>query len=347
MAVSYNAFLSWAESRFEHVKTNGKEIMIDSPFPEEMGDEPDHGGHLWCNVDGGKHKRKDGVYRCWKTDKLGTLTGFVMKTDGCTYEEALSLIGGDTDHALIEKTLDDFFKNKHKIDFNINLEEKEEFKLKLPSYTYPLPELLHHSMGKVAIEYLQNRKLPYEDLFFCTRERYKNRIVIPYYGKNGDLIYYNCRDIGNKKRKYLGPPEEIGIGKGDVLFMTDWPEKGSVIYICEGEFDAMSLKQCGFFGAAVGGKSLSDQQVDLLRGYKIVLALDNDPAGIRAVFEGMGHKLLEEGGFPVSFVIPPKNFKDWNAMLEKMSPNVIIAYINKSSNKFTRYTAYSSDIIWR
>ena len=41
-------------------------------------------------------------------------------------------------------------------------------------------------------------------------------------------------------------------------------------------------------------------------------------------------KKLISAFVPVSFVRPPKEFKDWNKMLEKLkNPNIINEYINK------------------
>ena len=80
--------------------------------------------------------------------------------------------------------------------------------------------------------------------------RYKGRIIIPYYDKIGNLIYFNGRHLGNSKCKYLGPPKDIGVGKEDVVFMAGkWPETGSIIYLCEGEFNAISLREAELNGA--------------------------------------------------------------------------------------------------
>jgi len=352
MAVNYEAFLSWAESRFDNIKATGKEIMVNSPFPEEEGLSPDFKTHLWCNVGGGKHNRNDGVYRCWKTDKIGTLTGLVMKVDGCTYEEAVELLGGHNDRGLIEKKMENFVFNVNKPDatdgFNIPTPEPKKIDLSLPNYTYPLTELTNHPAGIKAIEILKNRKLPWEGLYFCTRDEiYKNRIVIPYYGKEGELIYYNCRAIDKRKPKYRGPPEEVGVGKGDVLFMTSWPDEGGILYICEGEFDAMTLAECGVPSAAFGGKFLSDEHIKLLRGCKIVLAGDSDPVGLLAILKNLGNQLLSEG-FAVSYVVPPPPYKDWNELWQNIERAAsLIKYLAKGVKKFESSTQYNSNIVWK
>ena len=331
MAIDYDTFLAWAESRFENIKANGKEIMVNSPFPEMEGMEPDHKTHLYCNVDGGKHQRENGVYRCWKTDKTGTLLGLVMQVDHCDVDEAIMILKGHNDLSKRYSELEDILKNK-KVE-----EKKYDHKavIEFPEYTYSLAELTGHHMGMSAIAYLKRRKLPWEELFFCVAGDYKNRIIIPYYDDKKRLIYWNGRQLNPKaKPKYLGPDREIyGVGKGDVLYITKYPPKGSFIFITEGEFDAMSLGEIGFPAGAVGGKSISPQQLELLAGYKICLAVDNDKY-FKNTTRTMGD-LLHERGFEVDFVKPPEPYKDWNSMRQEKEPQEILKSIQDTKQNYS------------
>lgn len=59
------------------------------------------------------------------------------------------------------------------------------------------------------------------------------------------------------------------------------------IFVCEGETDALSIAECGFFNVlALGGVSNANKFVNLMkkqnRPYKIILILDNDRAGNQA-----------------------------------------------------------------
>ena len=167
--------------------------------------------------------------------------------------------------------------------------------------------------------------------------------MIPYYDAEGKLIYFNTRALSDKaKLRYWGPSkDEFGVGKGDVIWMGSWPEEGTKVYLTEGEFDAMALNQCGLHAAAVGGKILSDRQMQMLQPYRIALAFDSDKAG-KDVFD-ISRQLVEsphciysrekdplkimEGDFGMTIIRPPEEYKDWNKFLTKRTVKVIRKYI--------------------
>lgn len=323
MAVDFDAFVRWAEDRFNgEVLVKGNEVKINSIFTE------DRKFHLYCNPYGGKYKREDGCYHCWKSGNKGTLMGLVMQVEGCTYQEAQDILAGATSIRVLEEKLHEFFANKEKNP------TRPESKLKLPEDCYLIEDLspLHRMEAE---NYLSNRKLSSDGLYYCTSGEYRGRIVIPYYDKDGKLIYFNARHVGKSKFRYMGPPKTCGVGKNDVLFASKWPEAGSKVHITEGEFDAMTLTLCGFNGIACGGKNLSDRQLDMLRTYRVCLSLDTDQTVVEAAAPGL-HGLMDMGQkliaafVPVTFVRPPKGFKDWNKMLVDLnSTEIIREYINK------------------
>lgn len=335
MSIDYDSFLRWAQDRFGgDVITRGKEIKVNSIFVE------DRGHHLSCNTDGGKYRRENGCYRCLKTDNKGTLTGLVMLVDGCDYDEALEILSGHTSIRVLEERLDEFFKNK-----DIKPPPTPENRLVLPYGCCLISEMGYSNFYRMeAEEYLKARKLPVDNLMYCTSgdHRYRNRIIIPYYDAQGTLIYFNGRHINKKvKPKYRGPEKSVGVGKGDVIYCPGaWPEANSKVHVTEGEFNAMTLKLSGFNSMACGGKTLSEKQVAFLRHYKVVLCLDNDDD---SKAPGYGHaaspgfqamlvmaKMLMGAFVLVSFVRPPKGFKDWNDMLVAFSPIIIYEYISKN-----------------
>jgi hypothetical protein len=278
--IDFEKFLEWAESRFGDVVVKGDEIKVNSIFAD------DYKQHLWCNPYGGKHDRPNGVFHCWKTDTKGSLVSLVMQVDGCTYEEALEILGGsDARMAVLEKQVQELFaKKKEPVIEELEPVEPKSDKLELPPFTYRFEDLPSASYHRVNAEvYMFNRKLSTEGLMVCTRGEYRQRIIIPYYDPKGDLIYWNGRYIGDsdKVTKYRGPKKEVGIGKGDVLYMPEWPEKGSVVYLTEGELDALSIKKSKLHAGGFGGKSLTDIQIEILRstGYIPVICLDSDSAG--------------------------------------------------------------------
>src|SRR5690606_36158759 len=148
---------------------------------------------------------------------------------------------------------------------------------------------------------------------------------------------------------YMGPPKEVGVGKGDVLFVPRWPKPRVQLYLTEGEFDALSLCVCGFYAAAFGGKELTDVQLEMLRSMGIlpVICLDNDKSGRSAIahvndsetyISGMGLKLLSGGFNEVYYVQPPEEYKDWNKFLQKVGPKVVKSYVQNKIKMFDDWT---------
>lgn len=338
MSVSFEAFEKWVSERFQgDYVPRGNEICINSIFTD------DSKHHLWCNPKGGKHNRKDGCYRCFKSDKIGTLVGLVMMVDQCTYEEAKDILNGQTSISVLEEELDAFFANKE----NIVIAKPKVTGIKLPDEALLISNMPEESIYRMNAEsYLTSRKLPFDNFYYCAIGKYSNRIIIPYYNHEGSLVYFNGRHIDPKaKLRYRGPEKEIGVGKGDVLYSPKWAPEGDKIYLTEGEFDALSLELCGFYGVACGGKFLSDLQLDIIKkhNYKVCIASDNDATTNKAAAPGfvgmleMSKKLLSKF-IPVTYVKPPNGFKDWNAMLLKYKPEIIKEFIIKKEIKVDPFT---------
>jgi DNA primase len=334
MSIDFEKFLSWAESHFDgDVVVKGNEIRINSPFAE------DHKHHCWCNPMGGKKgdERPMGVYHCWKTDKKGTLVGLVMEIDHCEYDEALEILGaGDMSLARLEEKLTELFSNKK--------EEKAEVitsGIQLPSHTFLINEMENDNFFRLEAEiHLDARKIPFKKFYVCVAGDYRNRIIIPYYDRTGKLIYWNGRYMGNLKdvTKYRGPDKSVGVGKGDVIYMPSWPEKGSKVYFCEGEFNAESLCIVGLNGGAFGGKNVTEEQAQLMRDYIPVICVDNDKAGGNALPK-IGDFLFAQGITRISYVRPPNGYKDWNDMLVKLGPNIVRAYVLSKEKMFDEWTS--------
>lgn len=325
MAINFDKFVEWAESRFSDVIVKGNEIHLNSIF----SDDTKH--HLWCNPTGGKKSRDFGVYHCWKTDQKGSLVKLVQLVDKCSREEALSTLLGYQTIAQLEKKLDEFFNDQSEV-----IEEpKQKSGLQLPYGSNLISELgTNNWFRKHAEDYLSRRKIPIDGLYVCMEQPYKFRIVIPYYGRDGRLIYWNSRHISPKaKLRYLGPPKECGVGKEDVIYMAgNWPQKGKTLYLCEGEFNAISLKLCELSAAACGGKNMSEKQAIMLSDYKIVICLDRDKAGSQGSAKMMNMLSLSKNinsNDKLMFVRPPEQYNDWNEMYIEVGAVILNAWIKQ------------------
>lgn len=332
MSIEYERFLEWAESRFDSTIAAGDEVKLNSVFCD------DRKHHLWCNPSGGKTGSDAGVYHCWKSGKKGNLIGLVMLVDQCSYEEALRTLDISPSGSLadLEKRVEELFATKE------SKEESAEDQpvskgLELPPDCYSFDDLpTYHRLRSQAAEYLKSRMIPTDGLMVCTSGRYRNRILIPYFSRSGDLIYYNGRYVGDSgsNLRYLGPPKELGVGKGDVLYSRNWPDKGEKAYITEGEFDSMSLDLCGFKSVALGGKHMTPKQVEMIRGCKPVLALDADSSGGEAL-PGLAHMLFQAGFKQVRYIRPSEEYKDWNGLLVARGHKTLAFYIQSHEKDYS------------
>ncbi len=129
---------------------------------------------------------------------------------------------------------------------------------------------------------------------------FKHRIIIPYQF-NGRIVYLRGRffdEEGNTKTdgtKYLGLRNDaLGVNTPKRFFNIDvlsfmFPlEK---LYITEGEFDCMAVRQLGFNALAVpgAGNMPADKEFKKLFSFNVVICGDNDEAG-----EGLIQKLTEK-----------------------------------------------------
>lgn len=313
--IDFNLFFDWIQERFADHRCKGDEIKINSIFA------PDTKRHLYCNP-------AKNAYHCWKTGESGNLVQLVSLVDGVDMATAAQTVGADNHVRTYDKRLEEFFSKKKA--------STPPPSIKLPENTFKINDLSDLSKNKRdCVKYLSSRKIPTDGMMVCTAGKYSNRIIIPYYGKHKELIYWNGRALGYGPR-YLGPDrDEVKVGKEDVVYFYEWPKPGSTVYLTEGEFDSISLCLSGLGSAAVGGKEVFDKQMEMLREYRVCLSFDGDERG-REALHNVGIKLLRNG-FSITFVQPPSQFKDWNQMLVGRG-DCVEAYIKKYQKPFDSLT---------
>lgn len=124
---------------------------------------------------------------------------------------------------------------------------------------------------------------------------YRNRLMIPICDRDGRVIAFGGRTLGDDQVKYINSPESPIYTKGQNLFgfnlaKDSIKERDSVIVV-EGYFDAITPHQYGFTNVvATLGTALTEQQAKLLVRYtdskRVYLSFDADAAGARAIESG-------------------------------------------------------------
>ena len=124
--------------------------------------------------------------------------------------------------------------------------DEEKVELRLPSEFKSLlvkPKGLNPLYKKV-VQYAKDRGITKEDIIrynigYCDGGIYTNRIIIPSYDVDGRLNYFIARSVfSEEKFKYKNPP----VSKNVTIFenQVNWKKP---ITLCEGVFDAMSIKR--------------------------------------------------------------------------------------------------------
>lgn len=128
----------------------------------------------------------------------------------------------------------------------------------------------------------------------------KKTIVIPY---NSKMDYFIARST-TEKSFYKPPSSEMG---EEPIWNAAILNTDNVVFVCEGQIDAMSLMEIGFHACAVGGTNGSNKLINFNPKAKIIIAFDNDKVGI------------EQGGILAKKLncklFLPDKFKDWNEYL--------------------------------
>ncbi len=141
----------------------------------------------------------------------------------------------------------------------------------------------------------------------------RKQIVLPLCDSFGTVLYHQHWD----GEKYSFPRTETDeyYSKGDVIFgLQVWDSRLPLI-ICEGAFDALTLR-----GVSLTGSAITDRQLMLLletNPKMIVLAFDNDSAGMKGSMNLIRVLRGVLSDTPIRAVYPPPKFKDWNDLAKQ------------------------------
>lgn len=129
-------------------------------------------------------------------------------------------------------------------------------------------------VGKHALKYLKDRGLTKADILrynvgYCEDGRYANMVIIPSYDELGNLNYFVSRSFISSNK--LNPPVSKDIIGFE--FFVNWK---SPIVLCEGAFDAISIKRNAIplFGKIISKKLMKKLVTSAVE--KVYIALDKD-----------------------------------------------------------------------
>jgi len=217
-----------------------------------------------------------------------------------------------------EYRLEKFKAPKAKIDtrkVNRIVSEKPVFKKNILSGLIPLKDL---NTTHPAVEYILNRKLPTEALYYTEKfkewvntvkpdtfpdvEQDEGRIIIPFRTQEGDVFGFQGRSLSTTGLRYITILLQEDQPK---IFGLDRLNYDKTIFVTEGPFDSLLIKNA----VAMAG---ADASHDWIRGGDVVYVYDNEPRNDAIVARIRGK--IDSGD---KVIIWPSNInqKDINDML--------------------------------
>lgn len=130
-------------------------------------------------------------------------------------------------------------------------------------------------------------------------DRFRQRLIFPIRNAKGEIIAFGGRAMGDAQPKYMNSPQTALFDKSRVLYGLDLARdairSAETAVIVEGYVDVIIAHQHGFRNVVAPlGTALTGLHVEQLKrmARRIYLALDADPAGVRAAIKGV--KTIQE-----------------------------------------------------
>ena len=256
-------------------------------------------------------------WHCWVCDAKGKKIQTLLKrlhVDSKRIKKVYEIYGDDY---IVSKTTD---------------EEKVE--LRLPS---EFKSLLNKPKGlnplyKKVVQYAKDRGITKEDIIrynigFCDSGIYTNRIIIPSYDVDGRLNYFIARSVYvEEKFKYKNPP----VSKNVTIFenQINWKKP---ITLCEGVFDAMSIKRTAIplLGKFIPKTLMDSIYKNGVKEIKILLDKDAQDQALYYVHYFMNNGITVTNILPTEKDASDMGFSEVNKMLKQTKKSGFEDIINQ------------------
>lgn len=283
------------------------------------------------------------IYKCFGCGEAGDVINFVEKIEGVDFKGAIKILAEKYNITISEERVskDDLIKRriyeinnlaleffhhlltnhnagKSGLDYltnkrNLNLELIKEFKIGYaPKDWSTLCDFLK-KRGYTEKEIIASN-LGIEKKMGGVYDKFRGRIIFPYFSLDGKCIGFMGRTIFDEDPKYLNSSDTLVFKKGEFLYglyktKLDIKKHGAIIV--EGTMDFLKPYMYGVKNlVATSGTALTTQQLDILKRYtdKIYFSFDTDNAGVNAILRGI--EISEKYNFDTKVISIPKKYKD-------------------------------------
>jgi DNA primase len=267
-------------------------------------------------------------FHCFGCGAHGDAVGFVMRSEGLPFPEAVERLASEAGLALPVSTPQERARAQQAATLHEAVEKAAtwfERNLWSADGTQALAYLRRRGLSDTTIrnfrlgfapdrreglrQALMSSTLP-EDLLVeagllvapeggrATYDRFRGRVMFPIDDRRGRVVAFGGRILGEGEPKYLNSPETPLFPKGEMLFAyaraRGAVHDGATAIVAEGYMDVIALHQAGFTGAVAPlGTALTEGQLGLW--WRIaeepVLCFDGDNAGARAALRAADRAL--------------------------------------------------------
>ena len=159
-------------------------------------------------------------------------------------------------------------------------------------------------------------------------DRFRGRIMFPIWSRDGKVIAFGGRILGDGQPKYLNSPETPLFAKSRLLYNFHQARpairKSGTVVLFEGYMDVIKAWSAGVAnGVATMGTALTPEHAAALRPHadEAIICYDGDAAGQNAVLKTV--PLLERAGLRVSVAMLPGGL-DPDEFIDKYGPEAFV-----------------------
>lgn len=305
-----------------------------------------------------------GFYHCFGCGAHGDVVGFVMRSEGLSFPEAVEKLAGEAGLAMPQSSPDERQRQRRRADlfevveaacqwFEERLRGREggEARAYLDRRAVAEPTREAFRLGFAPARRGELRRAMHargigDDQLIAAglikaseeggepRDYFFNRIVFPITDRRGRVIAFGGRAMGDSPAKYLNSPEGELFHKGRVLYNLARARQAAhdtgELIVCEGYMDVIALAQAGLPAAVAPlGTAVTQEQVQEMwrLAAEPTICLDGDESGRRA-----GYRLAERvlpilrPGFSLRFAILPEG-EDPDSLVGGQGPRAFRAVL--------------------
>lgn len=280
------------------IKDSGDNVMVTCPYHKGGQERRPSAGIL----------KSDGVFHCLACGETHTLQEVISHCFGKD-----DLVGTFGWNWLLKNFLTISVENRHDIelDFKRDSERIDEIvktvtEEELDGYRYYHPYMWKRKLTKEIVE-----------VFDIGYDKNTDCITFPVRNQNGAVLFVARRSTKGKYFNYPSGAEKPVYGLYELYSLDTFP---SEVVVCESMLDALTVWVYGGYAVALNGLGTHKQfeQLNRMPCRKIILATDNDSAGMKArrnIRKNCGMKLISE-------YLLPSDIKDMNDLSYEQYKNL-------------------------